>query len=209
MYMYYQCTIFTLTRRILKKYLYIRAGLEIIPTTSSASTETTSTSSKSAQLPSSDCGVTKQRRQRTIHSYVVKPVPQDIKKKIDRDLLNLFIDDMQPFSIVENQGFRKLLSWIPGYTPPSRKTISSSLIPALYYEKTTNECRSIMESEVATACITTDCWTSCNNESNIAVTAHYISPQFKFKSILLAFKGCPGSHTSEYLGQQIKQIVLE
>ncbi|CAH2207636.1 jg12313, partial [Pararge aegeria aegeria] len=124
------------------------------------------------------------------------------------DLLDLFIDDMQPFSIVEDKGFQKLLSWIPGYIPPSRKTISNSLIPALH-EKILNECRDILNTEAVTACITTDCWTSNNNDSFIAVTAHYISPKFKFKSILLECKGCPGSHTSDHLAQQIKGIILE
>ncbi|CAB3234982.1 unnamed protein product [Arctia plantaginis] len=181
---------------------------------------TTSSTTATAELPSSfhssitastsgTCNVpARRRRQRTINSYIPKPITQEMKKKIDRDLLDLFIDDMQPFSMVNDKGFQKLLSWIPGYTPPSRKTISNSLIPALF-EKTWNECREILDTETVTACITTDCWTSNNNDSFVAVTAHYISPKFKFKSILLDCKGCPGSHTSELLAQQIKGIVLK
>lgn len=94
------------------------------------------------------------------------------RKRIDRDLLELFINDYQPFSIVEDKGFKHFAKNIPGYSLPGRKTISSVMIPALY-EKTIGDVKEIVERDVRSVCITTDCWTSSQTESYIAVTAHY------------------------------------
>lgn len=47
-------------------------------------------------------------------------------------MLELFIADYQPFRIVEDKGFKKFVKNIPGYTLPSRKNVSSAMIPALY-----------------------------------------------------------------------------
>lgn len=74
------------------------------------------------------------KQQRLLSSYISEKMTPDKKEEIDRDLLDLFIKDYQPFSIVEDAGFKKFTKWIPGYELPSRKTISNSMIPALYHE---------------------------------------------------------------------------
>ena len=85
-------------------------------------------------MPSSSSTFHPVKKQKLLTSYVSKNITLDQKKQIDRDLLDLFIKDIQPFSIVEDEGFKNLMKWIPGYNLPSRKTISKSMIPALYYE---------------------------------------------------------------------------
>ncbi|CAH0397159.1 unnamed protein product [Chilo suppressalis] len=100
------------------------------------------------------------------------------------------------------------LRFIPGYEPPSRKTISSSLIPALYVQKR-NECISMVQNEAESVCITTDCWTSSLNESFIAVTAHYITKYFDSRSILLECRSFPGNHTSHNLAEELRVITKE
>lgn len=44
------------------------------------------------------------KRQRTIGLFVPRKITPDQKKKIDNDLLQLFILDFQPFSLVEDAG---------------------------------------------------------------------------------------------------------
>lgn len=109
------------------------------------------------------------KRQRLLSSYVPKKITPQQKKEIDRDLMNLFIKDYQPFSIVEDEGFKKFAKWIPGYDLPNRKTISNSMIPALYHENI-NLIKEVVSSEAESVCITTDCWTSSISESYLAVT---------------------------------------
>lgn len=54
------------------------------------------------------------------------------KIKINSDILDLFIDSYQPFSLVEERAFKKFARWIPGYELPSRKTVSNVLILNIY-----------------------------------------------------------------------------
>lgn len=127
------------------------------------------------------------------------------RKRIDRDLLELFINDYQPFSIVEDKGFKHFAKNIPGYSLPGRKTISSVMIPALY-EKTIGDVKEIVERDVRSVCITTDCWTSSQTESYIAVTAHYIDKKFEPQRILLECRGLKERHTSANLSQELKKV---
>jgi hypothetical protein len=112
--------------------------------------------------------------------YVPKKVSEGQAKKIDNQLLKLFITDYQPFSIVEDKGFVEFVKALnPSYQLPGRKAISKNMIPALY-ERCLNTVQEKMDS-VKSACITTDCWTSRNVDSYLAVTAHYITEEDRRK----------------------------
>lgn len=70
--------------------------------------------------------------------------------------------DFQPFSIVEDVGFRAYSNALnPSYTPTSRKVLSQTLLPAKYTE-TYNKTKEIIKDAVSVT-LTTDCWTSCKN----------------------------------------------
>ncbi|BET02152.1 hATC [Nesidiocoris tenuis] len=102
----------------------------------------------------------------------------------------------------------RLMSWIPGYELPSRKTLSSAHIPSLYHR-----CLATVKEKVAksalSVCITTDCWTSRANESYIAITAHFIDEDYHFKSVLLKCGAFTGSHTSANLSQELETVLDE
>lgn len=47
----------------------------------------------------------------------------------------MIVRDLQPASIVENQGFRELLALLePRFTPESRRYVQSQLLPAYAYQ---------------------------------------------------------------------------
>ena len=55
------------------------------------------------------------------------------KKKLDDALVKMIATDLQPISIVNNQGFQDFLKVIDSkYVPPSRRTITRDLIPKLH-----------------------------------------------------------------------------
>lgn len=96
-----------------------------------------------------------------IMDFVLKKLPNTRKKSIDEALLSLFTLDFQPFSVVENQGFRKFVRELnASYQIRSRKHISKSLVPAKY-KRCMLEAKRIASS-IKKCCITTDCWTSWN-----------------------------------------------
>lgn len=148
------------------------------------------------------------KRQRTMQAYTIKKITCDERKRIDRDLLELFISDYQPFRIVEDKGFKKFAKNIPGYTLPSRKTISTTMIPALYTD-TLNKTKEIVSQDAMSVCLTTDCWTSSQTESYIGVTAHYIDSNFEPKQVLLECKSLNESHTSSNLARELKRVTDE
>lgn len=135
-------------------------------------------------------------------------MPVSAKKKLDNNLLQLFIKDFQPFSIVEDSGFREFTKALnPSYELPSRKTISQTLIPALYERCLVNSKEAALK--IKSACITTDSWTSPNTESFMAATAHFIDDNFQIKSLLLTCSHSPEAHTSKNLSSELRKITEE
>ena len=108
------------------------------------------------------------------------------KKKLDDLLIGLITEDMQPFSVVEDGGFRKFVQGLdPRYSLPCRKTITSNLLPMKYEEAK----RHLMEElqHVDDVAITTDSWTSRQTLSYTTVTAHFLAPlpSWELKSAVL------------------------
>lgn len=130
------------------------------------------------------------------------------KKQIDEKVLQLVTQDLQPFSIVEDKGFKNYSKALnPSYTLPSRKTLSDTLLPGKFEvikEKTKN-----LLQNVKSVTITTDCWTSCNNDGFIAVTSHFIDDNFIPKSALLEVGLCNERHTSKNLANELIRITTE
>lgn len=86
------------------------------------------------------------------------------KKKLDKLLLKLITEDFQPFSIIDDNGFKQFVHELnPSYEIPSRKVISKNYLPAAY-----EECKTLIKEKLkntAKVCPTTDCWSSACNDS--------------------------------------------
>lgn len=64
-----------------------------------------------------------------------------------------------------------------------------------------------LTSTVESACLTTDCWTSRNNESFIAIIIHFIDSEFELKSILLDCHSFNSNYTANNLAQEIENVL--
>lgn len=149
------------------------------------------------------------RKQLSIASYIPKKMTVNMKKEIDQSLLKLFTKDYQPFKIVEDKGFKDFVKMLnPNYTLPNRHSISKEYIPASY-EKCMNEMKALVLKEAEYVCLTTDCWTSRNNESFMAITIHFVDSNFLLKSVLISCSSFNESHTSINLSEQIKKSIEE
>nr|CAH7747683.1 unnamed protein product [Callosobruchus chinensis] len=159
-----------------------------------------STSSKQLKLMT--------QQQQLLSRYLPRKLGKSTETQITDKLLLLFINDFQSFRIVEDKGFQEFVHALnPSYQLPNRKKISKTLIPARY-EECLYECRQVI-SNVKKICLTTDCWTSVNTESFIAVTGHFINQDFKLVSILLECSVMKGNHTSENLEATLNRIVTD
>ncbi|XP_075165097.1 E3 SUMO-protein ligase ZBED1-like [Haematobia irritans] len=99
----------------------------------------------------------------------------------------MIASDIQPFSIVEDKGFRKFVKCLdPRYDLPSRTTLQNVHMANLYKETKTK--LQLILNEVDYCSITTDCWTSRANEGYLTVTCHFISNAFMLNSVVLSTK---------------------
>lgn len=122
---------------------------------------------------------------------------------IDKGLIKMIALDYQPLSLVENTGFinySKLLQ--PLYQPPSRKTLSTKLIPNAY-NKIRTQLTDIL-GQVKYVSVTTDIWTSDSNRAYISVTCHFTFNN-KIMNSVLNVKEIPEAHT----GQNIASALLD
>lgn len=96
------------------------------------------------------------------------------------------VKDFQAFSIVESRSFRKFVEKLnPGYSLPARKTLSTTMMTFKYGEISGKIMAEL--DKTSSVCITTDAWTSRNNDSFIAVTCHYVDLESEaLKSVLLS-----------------------
>lgn len=102
----------------------------------------------------------------------------DVQQKIDNALLKLFVKDLQPFKIVEDEGFKNFVNLLnPSYKIPNRHTLSKVSIPALY-QKFLIKTKEMVAAEAINGCMTTNCWTSRKNIGYIAITFHFVDTNF-------------------------------
>ncbi|XP_018377324.1 PREDICTED: zinc finger BED domain-containing protein 1-like, partial [Trachymyrmex cornetzi] len=118
------------------------------------------------------------------------------------------LSDFHPFRIVEEKSFIEFIRALnPNYQIPSRHFISKTAIPSLY-EECLIYTKDLINSGLS-FCLTTDCWTSRNTESYIAVTVHFINDNFELISVLLECSTMSTNHTSKNLAHEIRRIVHE
>ncbi|XP_037958832.1 zinc finger BED domain-containing protein 4-like [Teleopsis dalmanni] len=138
----------------------------------------------------------------------MRPLSLPRQIKINNLILDVIVEDVHPFSIINDTGFRKLvLGLAPSYAFPSKTTFSTTFLMEKY-NKAKESILDILQ-EAKTISLTTDMWTSNANESYLAVTAHFISQNWKFNSCLLSCVECRFQHTSENLAAEIKRIIDE
>nr|XP_022910666.1 zinc finger BED domain-containing protein 1-like [Onthophagus taurus] len=146
-----------------------------------------------------------------ITNYLFRPLTMKKQKEIDRQLIAIITKEYHPFSIVEDDEFKKLIYMLnSNYKLPTRKTVSQSLIPNLYQETV-----DIVQGRLkrATAiCLTVDGWSSRNQDSFYSVTAHYVVEEEKRTYLASDLLGCVSfadKHTGENIANKLKIILNE
>jgi len=146
------------------------------------------------------------RTQMTMKNIVQRPIAMSKSKAIDQQLVKMIVKEYRPFSVVEDKEFRKLIQMLnPNYIIPSRKTVTQSLLPQIY-EMTIEKVKNQL-TNVSAVCMTTDGWTSLNNESFVAVTVHFIDPsnETQFLSVLLGCNNFHDRHTAIFLRNTVDE----
>ena len=138
------------------------------------------------------------------------PSPQatmtkDRSDAITRAITNYIVLDMRPFSTVERQGFKELISVLePNYKIISKTHLSQTIIPTMYIRAA--ECLKGQLAKLDCIAASHDSWTSCNTESFGTITIHFINDMWELKSFVLQTKKVTG-HTGEVIAAELNEAI--
>lgn len=120
---------------------------------------------------------------------------------------NIIIGCGLSLAITDNEHFRRFMKDLdPKFVLPSRRHMSTALIPTAYQEKTLAIQKLVGDARFVS--LTVDIWTDRVMHSYIAVTAHTFvnsTPQ----SGLLQFMPIDGSHTGQRIAEHIRLVLEE
>lgn len=115
--------------------------------------------------------------------------------------------DLQPLSIVEDEGFRGFVSALdPNYKLPSRKQLTETRIVNMF-----EECKGKVRESLQNApsvVLTTDMWTSESTVVYITVTSHVIQ-NWQVKEFVLETHSFHGQPTAVNISSELKRITDE
>jgi hypothetical protein len=121
---------------------------------------------------------------------------------------NLIVGCSLPISLVENEHFRRFLSDLDSkYTAPCRKTVTSTILPALLEQK--KNAVSKLLSACSSIALTIDIWTDRRQHGFLGVTGHYFSKEGTLCSSLIRFHAFTGSHTGTKIAAAMEEIMAD
>ncbi|XP_044732971.1 zinc finger BED domain-containing protein 4-like [Chrysoperla carnea] len=141
----------------------------------------------------------------------LKPIKISLirNKAIDMQLLKMIVKNYHPFDMIENVEFRKLISLLnPQYTIPDRKALNT-LLTELHLKISNQIHEELRATSNSGVTITTDSWTSINNDHFQAITVHFLDENFTLKSYLLDCFRYNEEHSIDDISGEIKRISSE
>ena len=126
---------------------------------------------------------------------------------ITKSIACFICKDLRPYSVVENEGFRRMLNTLePRYDIPCRKYFTEKAIPALYTETKAHVENALQSAErVALTC---DAWTSRATESFVTFTVHFLL-EWELRSYVLQTRAMSESHTGANMAEVIRKATEE
>lgn len=115
--------------------------------------------------------------------------------------------DLQPFQMVENIGFRHVMSLAaPRYVIPSRRYFAETVLDELFREMQDKIRASLQDAKDVS--FTVDLWTApFTTQSFMSLTAHWITSQFERMCAVLHCEAYNVAHTAEQLGTAFNSML--
>jgi len=123
--------------------------------------------------------------------------------------MQMIAKDIQPFSIVDDEGFRNFLKVLdPRYTLPSRTTLQNVQMQNIYPEMTV-KLQTILV-KVDQCAITMDCWTSKANTGYLTITVLFIDEKFQLRSAMLSTQPllCATNHSADNIASSLRAELI-
>ena len=143
----------------------------------------------------------------TLEALIEKQKPYSIDhpraKAISFRIAEMIAVDLQPFSVVEDPGFCRLMKELePRYSLPSRRYFSDVIISSIHVN--VNHLVTQLLSSTNFVSLTTDIWSSDNSHhSFMSLVAHFIIDSMEKKDLMLRCWKFDESHTAENISSNI------
>ncbi|GBB95627.1 hypothetical protein RclHR1_02580010 [Rhizophagus clarus] len=124
------------------------------------------------------------------------------------DLVHWIIVDDQPFTVVQNIFFQKMIKRLNSNAIiPSSDTIHNDIIKIFNDEK--EFLKNKLQKLSGKISLTLDGWTSKNQISFLGITIHWITDDWKFNSTVLDFFHLEGPHSGENIASKLFEVLKE
>ena len=122
-------------------------------------------------------------------------------------LAEMIAVDLQPYAIVENEGFRRYSNHLePRYSLLSRRLLSEQIIPDIYTKVKDKLTASL--SNAGKISFTTDTWTEpCTTRSFIGMSGHWIDADWQQKFAILSCEEFTGKHSGERIAAKFVSVL--
>ena len=122
-------------------------------------------------------------------------------------LAEMIAVDLQPYAIVENEGFRRYSNHLePRYSLPSRRLLSEHIIPYIYTKVKNKLIVSL--SNAGKISFTTDTWTEpCTTRSFIGMAGLWIDAGWQQKFAILSCEEFTGKHSGERIAAKFVSVL--
>jgi len=151
----------------------------------------------------------KELRQTTLN--FTRPAPYSTVDKrcvesLDHDLLQWIVTSQQPFSVTEEVSFTKLISNLdPRYKIPCHQTVSANIQNE--FDLARINIKDVFKANRSKFALTLDVWTAYTQQPFLGITIHWVDTEWVMKTLLLDLILLHESHTGEYLGEKVLELV--
>ncbi|XP_041842078.1 zinc finger BED domain-containing protein RICESLEEPER 3-like isoform X2 [Melanotaenia boesemani] len=131
----------------------------------------------------------------------------DRKQELDEALINMLVKDSQPFSMVDDQGFKEFVGKLdPSYILPPRQTLKKMV--GEKYEEEKTKAKTQLQT-VKGVSLTSDMWTSVKMDVCLAVRCHYMLDSAKPAMVVLGVLPFPQHPTAENMAAATRSLMME
>ncbi|XP_061542548.1 E3 SUMO-protein ligase ZBED1-like [Phycodurus eques] len=126
---------------------------------------------------------------------------------LTESILNMLVADMRPLSMVDDKGFRKMISTFnPKYSMPSL-TYFTNMMEKKHQEMTAKLENVLQDTECVA--LTTDFWTSVATEAYLGVTCHFLGEDWEMKSLYLTTMRLEERHAAADIADWLEETVAK
>lgn len=139
----------------------------------------------------------------------VWPIDHPRAQAISNAIAAMIALDCQPFSIVKDEGFKRLMNLVaPKYVLPSRRYFAETVLVDMY-ERLRVKIAEAFSSSCEFLALTTDVWSADNapGVAMLSLTAHWIDDKFNRRYAMLHAQNLEAAHTGEYLAQVTTEML--